>query len=163
MFFLAITCTVSRFAVASQILKELSEVEAALVARGAPSTGLAAPRAYTSALALYTVGALRRYHSCLLRNYISSYILCEINQLHIIDSSVPWRSNYSVDFKLSLCTEMTNYVNIIKKSWNGTRLGPIMPQRLCNVSLLRQGLKIDLSNIVFYIYAAFNITHLLRR
>ncbi|XP_052753637.1 mediator of RNA polymerase II transcription subunit 12-like isoform X2 [Galleria mellonella] len=49
-----------------QILKELSEVESALISRGAPSSGLAAPRAYTSALALYTVGALRRYHSCLL-------------------------------------------------------------------------------------------------
>ncbi|CAH2068907.1 unnamed protein product, partial [Iphiclides podalirius] len=49
-----------------QILKELSEVESALITRGAPSSGLAAPRAYTSALALYTVGALRRYHSCLL-------------------------------------------------------------------------------------------------
>ncbi|CAH0406083.1 unnamed protein product [Chilo suppressalis] len=49
-----------------QILKELSEVEGALITRGAPSSGLAAPRAYTSALALYTVGALRRYHSCLL-------------------------------------------------------------------------------------------------
>ncbi|XP_045454352.1 mediator of RNA polymerase II transcription subunit 12-like [Melitaea cinxia] len=49
-----------------QILKELSEVEAALLSRGAPISGLAAPRAYTSALALYTVGALRRYHSCLL-------------------------------------------------------------------------------------------------
>ncbi|XP_026323526.1 mediator of RNA polymerase II transcription subunit 12-like isoform X6 [Hyposmocoma kahamanoa] len=49
-----------------QILKELSEVEGALISRGAPSSGLAAPRAYTSALALYTVGALRRYHSCLL-------------------------------------------------------------------------------------------------
>ncbi|CAH4017296.1 unnamed protein product [Pieris brassicae] len=49
-----------------QILKELSEVEAALTTRNAPSSGLAAPRAYTSALALYTVGALRRYHSCLL-------------------------------------------------------------------------------------------------
>ncbi|XP_063890772.1 mediator of RNA polymerase II transcription subunit 12 isoform X1 [Helicoverpa armigera] len=49
-----------------QILKELSEVESALIARGAPSSGLAAPRAYTSALALYTVGALRKYHSSLL-------------------------------------------------------------------------------------------------
>ncbi|XP_030027679.1 mediator of RNA polymerase II transcription subunit 12 isoform X3 [Manduca sexta] len=49
-----------------QILKELSEVEGALTSRGAPSSGIAAPRAYTSALALYTVGALRRYHSCLL-------------------------------------------------------------------------------------------------
>ncbi|XP_068629231.1 mediator of RNA polymerase II transcription subunit 12-like isoform X2 [Battus philenor] len=49
-----------------QILKELSEVEGALITRGAPSSGLAAPRAYTSALALCTVGALRRYHSCLL-------------------------------------------------------------------------------------------------
>ncbi|XP_072935735.1 mediator of RNA polymerase II transcription subunit 12 isoform X2 [Epargyreus clarus] len=49
-----------------QILKELSEVESALITRGALSSGLAAPRAYTSALALYTVGALRRYHSCLL-------------------------------------------------------------------------------------------------
>ncbi|XP_048481682.1 mediator of RNA polymerase II transcription subunit 12 isoform X3 [Plutella xylostella] len=49
-----------------QILKELSEVETALIARGAPSNSVAAPRAYTSALALYTVGALRRYHSCLL-------------------------------------------------------------------------------------------------
>ncbi|XP_028166852.1 mediator of RNA polymerase II transcription subunit 12-like [Ostrinia furnacalis] len=50
-----------------QILKELSEVEGALSTRGGPPTGLAAPRTYTSALALYTVGALRRYHSCLLR------------------------------------------------------------------------------------------------
>ncbi|KPJ13735.1 Mediator of RNA polymerase II transcription subunit 12 [Papilio machaon] len=49
-----------------QVLKELSEVEGALITRGAPSSGLAAPRAYTSALALCTVGALRRYHSCLL-------------------------------------------------------------------------------------------------
>lgn len=49
-----------------QILKELSEVESALISRGAPSSGLAAPRAYTSALALYTVGALRKYHSSLL-------------------------------------------------------------------------------------------------
>lgn len=49
-----------------QILKELSEVETALITRGASSTGLAAPRTYTSTLALYTVGALRRYHSCLL-------------------------------------------------------------------------------------------------
>ncbi|XP_062528646.1 mediator of RNA polymerase II transcription subunit 12 isoform X2 [Bombyx mori] len=49
-----------------QILKELSEVEGVLITRGTPSSGIATPRAYTSALALYTVGALRRYHSCLL-------------------------------------------------------------------------------------------------
>lgn len=57
-----------------QILKELSEVETALIARGAPSSSIAAPRAYTSALALYTVGALRRYHSCLLRKCIPTII-----------------------------------------------------------------------------------------
>ncbi|XP_046392614.1 mediator of RNA polymerase II transcription subunit 12-like protein isoform X2 [Ischnura elegans] len=44
-----------------QILKELPEVEAQLVAKGSPLA-----RSYTTSLCLYVVGVLRRYHCCLL-------------------------------------------------------------------------------------------------
>lgn len=45
-----------------QILKELPEVEAQLIAKNSVLT-----RNYTTSLSLYVVGVLRRYHCCLLR------------------------------------------------------------------------------------------------
>lgn len=54
-----------------QILKELPEVEAQLANKNSTLA-----KSFTTSLSLYVVGVLRRYHSCLLREYLSfSFII----------------------------------------------------------------------------------------
>lgn len=52
-----------------QILKEVPEVEAQLASKGSNLV-----RIYTPSLVLYVVGVLRRYHCCLLCEYLSEKV-----------------------------------------------------------------------------------------